>query len=110
MFQYNPKAKTVRVSNFRINRDSIQQGKCLTDIQRNLELDEVLITQDWAMKFLPEKYRETQADWFGKRAVSWQISVAVIETANGKVPLPHIGTHTTNNTQSGTYKIFSKSK
>ncbi len=35
----------------------------------------VHITQDWAMKFLPQKYRETQSDWFGKRGISWHISV-----------------------------------
>ncbi|KXJ23181.1 hypothetical protein AC249_AIPGENE10415 [Exaiptasia diaphana] len=42
-------------------------------------LDEktVFITQDWAMKFLPQKYREMQADWFGKRGISWHISGVV---------------------------------
>ena len=34
-----------------------------------------VITQDWARKFLPTKYRESQADWFGKRGLSWHISV-----------------------------------
>ena len=29
------------------------------------------------MKFLPEKFRETQDDWFGKRVFSWHISVIV---------------------------------
>ena len=37
----------------------------------------VLITQDWAMKWLPQRYRETQADWFGKRGISWHVSVVV---------------------------------
>ena len=27
------------------------------------------------MKFLPQRYRESQADWFGKRGISWHISV-----------------------------------
>ena len=41
-------------------------------------LDEqtVLLVNDWAMKFIPQKYRESQADWFGKRGILWHISVA----------------------------------
>lgn len=29
------------------------------------------------MTFLPQKYRETQADWFGMRGISWHISVVI---------------------------------
>lgn len=54
---------------------SVQQDKARTDVLELLDEHSVLITQDWAMKFLPEKYRETQADWFGKRGISWHISV-----------------------------------
>ena len=43
------------------------------------QLDElsiiIIITQDWAMKFLPHKYRESQTDWFAKRGISWHINV-----------------------------------
>ena len=28
------------------------------------------------MKFLPRKYRESQTDWFGKRGISWHLTVA----------------------------------
>lgn len=34
------------------------------------------------MKFLPRKYRESQSDWFGKRGISWHISVAVLRHNN----------------------------
>ena len=34
-----------------------------------------MITQDWAMKCLPQKYHESQTDWFAKRGISWHISV-----------------------------------
>ena len=45
----------------------------------NLDYGSVFLTQDWAMKFLPRKYRESQSDWYGKRGISWpwHISVAV---------------------------------
>ena len=36
---------------------------------------------DWAMKFLPVRFRETQSQWFGKRGISWHFS-AVIHLAN----------------------------
>ena len=54
---------------------SIQQDKARTGLLENLETSSVLITQYWAMKFLPQRYRETQADWFPKRGISWHISV-----------------------------------
>ena len=64
---------------------SIQQDKARTDILRELGSNEVMITQDWAMKFLPQKYRETQSDWFGKRGISWHISVVVRKTTSGQL-------------------------
>ena len=36
------------------------------------------------MKFLLPKYRETQSDWFGKRGISWHISV-VVRKKGGKL-------------------------
>ena len=56
---------------------SVQQDKARTDILESLDESSVLITQDWAMKFLLQGFRETQADWFGKRGISWHISVVV---------------------------------
>ncbi len=56
---------------------SIQQDKGRTECLDDLDTTTVLITQDWAMKFLPQKYCETQADWFAKRGISWHISVIV---------------------------------
>ena len=45
------------------------------------ELDEssALLFEDWAMKFLPCKYRESQHDWFGKRGLSWHVTVATTD-------------------------------
>ena len=56
---------------------TIQQDKARIDCLEEMDATTVLITQDWAMKFLPQKYRETQADWFAKRGISWHISVIV---------------------------------
>lgn len=64
---------------------SLRQDKSRTDMINELDESTVMITQDWAMKFLPEKYRETQTDWFGKRGISWHISVVVIRSASGEL-------------------------
>ena len=61
---------------------SIQQDKARTSLLENLQTSSVLITQDWAMKFLPQKYRETKADWFAKRGISWHISVVARKIAD----------------------------
>jgi hypothetical protein len=37
----------------------------------------LLMVLDRAMKFIPRNYREGQVDWFGKRGLSWHISVAM---------------------------------
>lgn len=53
----------------------VHQDTARTDIIDSLQEDSVLITQDFAMKFLPTQYRETQADFFGKRGISWHLTV-----------------------------------
>ena len=49
---------------------SLQQDKSRTTALESLDESAVLTTQDSAMKWLPQKYRETQADWFGKKDIS----------------------------------------
>jgi len=56
---------------------SINQDEARLDILKSIDSHSVLIVLDWAMKFLPRKYRESQSDWFGKRGISWHISVAI---------------------------------
>ncbi|CAB4018789.1 Retrovirus-related Pol poly from transposon 412 [Paramuricea clavata] len=55
---------------------SVRQDQARLDVI-NLLKDEktVYIVNDWAMKFLPHQYRESQSDWFGKKGISWHISV-----------------------------------
>lgn len=51
------------------------QDQARFDILDIIDDKTVLVVNDWAMKFLPQKYRESQSDWFGKRGISWHISV-----------------------------------
>lgn len=52
------------------------QDTAKTTFFSNMKSDEVLLVLDWAMKFIPRKYREDTSDWFGKRGLSWHIGVA----------------------------------
>lgn len=47
------------------------------DVLQHLDENSVLVVMDWAMKFLPRKYREKQCEWFGKRGLSWHVSSVI---------------------------------
>ena len=63
---------------------SVHQDKAKEDILRELDDHTILIVNDWAMKFLPQRYREKQSQWFGKRGLNWHIS-SVISKREGKL-------------------------
>ena len=47
----------------------LQQDSCRIDVLKELSLNEVLITQDWAMKFLRQKYRDPNKLVWKKRHI-----------------------------------------
>ena len=55
---------------------SVNQDSARVEIREKLDETSVLLVQDWAMKYLPRKYRESQIDWFGKRRIPWHVTVA----------------------------------
>ncbi len=61
---------------------SIRQETCKQRLLENLTDKEVLIIQDFAMKFLPRSFREAQSDWFAKKGLSWHLSVGVHKRAD----------------------------
>ena len=46
----------------------LQQDKCRIDVLQELNFNEVLITQDWAMKFLPLSTERPKQIGLGKEA------------------------------------------
>ena len=56
---------------------SVNQDDARIDVVDGLNDRSVLLVQDWAMKFLPRKYRESQSDWFAKRGIPWHVTVAI---------------------------------
>lgn len=61
---------------------SINQEEAKQDLLKNKDPDSALIIMDWAMKFLPLKYREKQSEWFGKRGLSWHVSTVISVDVN----------------------------
>ena len=55
---------------------SVNQDEARVQVLEELDETSVFIVQDWAMKYLPRKFRESQTDWFGKRGIPWHLTVA----------------------------------
>ena len=60
---------------------AFHQDLARQDALSSLDEETVIVINDWAMQFLPMRFRETQSQWFGKRGISWHFS-AVIHLAN----------------------------
>ena len=58
------------------------QDSAKSDVMDNLSPSQVFLIMDWAMKFLPASFRETQRDWFGKKGKSWHVTLAVAKTSD----------------------------
>ena len=63
---------------------SVNQDEGHIDMLNTLDSKSVLVVLDWAMKFIPRNYRESQTDWFSKRGISWHISVAMTKLEEDK--------------------------
>ena len=55
---------------------SVNQDEARVQALEELDETSVFIVQDWAMKYLPRNFRESQTDWFGKRGIPWHLAVA----------------------------------
>ena len=56
---------------------AINQDEARLSLLQGLDPASVPVVLDWAIKFWPWKYCESQSDWFGKRDISWHIAVAM---------------------------------
>lgn len=60
------------------------QDQAKQDALRSLQSDSILVLMDCAMKFNQMKYREKQAEWYGKRGMSWHVSCIILKPAEGQ--------------------------
>ena len=61
------------------------QDTAKSAVIENLAINYVLIIMDWATKFLPIGYLETQRNWIGKKRNLWHVSVAVKKGDDGEI-------------------------
>ena len=59
---------------------SVNQEQAKQAILSALTNDSILIIMDWAMKYLPKRYREQMSDFYGKRGRSWHVSCVVFNS------------------------------
>ena len=59
---------------------SVNQEQAKQAVLTALTDDSVFIIMDWAMKYLPKRYREQMSDFYGKRGMSWHVSCAVFNS------------------------------
>ena len=56
---------------------TVVQEKAKQDVLTNLNKESTLLMMDWAMKFLPMKFRERMDDFYGKRGRSWHVTCSI---------------------------------
>lgn len=69
---------------------SKNQEEARTKLLGEMTESDVIITCDWAMKFLPRKFREGQTDWFGKRGINWHVAVTLSKRGGAFQTITHI--------------------
>ena len=65
----------------------INQDLARVDVLNKLTSSSVLLVLDWAMNYLPCKFHESQADWYGKRGIPWHLTVAKTKSCQGKIQM-----------------------
>ena len=63
---------------------AVHQDRAKQEALDEVDSSEVFITQDFAMKFLPCRLKETQMEWFGKRGIRCHISHCLRRTSSNE--------------------------
>ncbi|XP_076085029.1 uncharacterized protein LOC143055862 [Mytilus galloprovincialis] len=66
---------------------TVHQESARRNILKSLTTKQALVIMDWAMKFLPFQYRETQSEFFEKKGFSWHISCVITTSKENELDL-----------------------
>ncbi|XP_062590554.1 uncharacterized protein LOC134252133 [Saccostrea cucullata] len=64
---------------------TVNQDRYRTDVIDHLDKNQCVLVMDWAMKFVPQRYREKQTDWFGQRGRNWHVIVCIYTAEDGSI-------------------------
>ncbi|KXJ22171.1 hypothetical protein AC249_AIPGENE4203 [Exaiptasia diaphana] len=78
-FDYQQCTTAIRAWKAHLLRTVVQEEAKQVAMNK-LDKETCLIVIDWAMKFLPIKYRESMSEFFGKRGLSWHVSAVVTKS------------------------------
>ena len=63
---------------------TVDQEQAKEETLGALNNQSVLVIMDWAMKYLPQRYREQISDFYGKRGKSWHVACVVFKTGENE--------------------------
>ena len=66
---------------------TFQQVQARQDTLDRLDDQTIMVINDWAMKLLPMRLRETQSQWFAKCGISWHFSAVVHKSNHPDCPV-----------------------
>jgi len=104
--QYDANAATKNIFDWKAHVLRAQnQEESKHVILKSLGEEEVLIIVDWAMKFTAMKFREKQAEWYGKKGMNWHISSSILKEGQKMQITSHA--HLFNNCRQDWYAVLS---
>ena len=62
---------------------TINQERAKHEVLSGLDRESAMLVLDWAMKFLPLKFREQMTDFFGKKGKSWHVTCVIAKKEDG---------------------------
>lgn len=85
---------------------TINQERAKHEVLSSLDRESAMLVLDWAMKFLPLKFREQMTDFFGKKGKSWHVTCVITKKEDGMMEVESF-VHVFNHCQQNWFAVAS---
>ena len=85
---------------------TINQERAKHEVLSGLDRESAMLVLDWAMKFLPLKFREQMTDFFGKKGKSWHVTCVIAKKEDGRMEVESF-VHVFNDCQQNWFAVAS---